>query len=103
MDPPLTPEAKLTIASPLDTSTSQPDITPEDSEVTNPTPKFLTADMLEALLQMQKTDPFCKRISKCLSNGKAPQHKKDLFTHIRGLLYKYVTDSWSEVPCFSYT
>ena len=42
---------------------------------------------------MQKTDPFCKRISKCLSNGKAPLHETDLFTHVRGLLYKHVTDS----------
>ena len=49
----------------MDTSTSQPDIMPEVSEVTDPTPKSLTADRLEALLQMQKTDPFCKRISKC--------------------------------------
>ena len=42
---------------------------------------------------MQKTDPSCKRISKRLSNGKAPQHKIDLFMHVRGFLYKYVTDS----------
>ena len=76
-----------------DTSTAQPSFTPEVSPVPHPTPKFLTADRLEALLQMQKTDPFCKRISKCLSNGKAPQHETDLFTHIRGLLYKHVADS----------
>ena len=75
------------------TSTSQPAITPEVSEATDPTPKSLTADRLQALLQMQKTDPFCKRISKHLSNGKAPQHETDLFTHVRGLLYKHVTDS----------
>ena len=75
------------------TSTSQPDITLEVSEVPDPTPKSLTADRLEALLQMQKTDPFCKRISTCLSNGKAPQHKMDLFTHAKGLLYKHITDS----------
>ena len=42
---------------------------------------------------MQKTAPFCKRISKCLSNGKVPQHETELFTHIRGLLYKHITDS----------
>ena len=42
---------------------------------------------------MQKTDPFCKRISKHLSNGKAPQHETELFTHVRGLLYKHFTDS----------
>ena len=42
---------------------------------------------------MQKTNSFCKWISKCLSNGKAHQQETDLFTHIRGLLYKHVTDS----------
>ena len=63
-----------------DTSTLQPDVMPEVSEVPDPTPKSLTADRLEALLQMQKTNPFCKRISKQLSNGKAPQHEMDLFT-----------------------
>ena len=77
----------------VDTSTVQPDVTPEVSEVSDPTPKSLTADRLEALLQMQKTDPFCKRISKCLSNSKAPQHETDLFIHIRGLLYKHITES----------
>ena len=76
-----------------DTSTSQPDITPEVSEATGPTSKSLTADKLQALLQIQKTDPFWKRISKCLSNGKTPQHKTELFTHVRRLLYKHVTDS----------
>ena len=43
--------------------------------------------------KMQKTDPFCKRMSKCLSNGKAPQHEMDLFTHVKGLLYKHITNS----------
>ena len=73
---------------PLDTSTAQPSITGP-----NLTPKSLTEDRLEALLQMQKTNPFCKWISKCLSNGKAPQHDTELFTHVRGLLYKHITDS----------
>ena len=77
----------------MNTVTSQPDIMPGVSEVQDPTSKSLTADRLEALLQMQKTDPFYKRISKCLSNGKAPQHEKDLFTHVKGLLYKHITDS----------
>ena len=84
------------------TSTSQPDITPEVSEVPDPIPKSLTADRLEALLQMQKTDPFCKRISKCLSNGKAPQHEMDLFTHVRGLLYKHITDSGKKFLFYLY-
>ena len=43
-----------------DTSTSQPDVKPEVSKATDPTPKSLTSDRLHTLLQMQKTDPFCK-------------------------------------------
>ena len=42
---------------------------------------------------MQRTVPFCKCISKCLSNGKAPKHEGDLFLHVKGLLYKHITDS----------
>ena len=72
------------------TTTAQPHITPDISPAPNLTPKSLTADKLEALLQMQKTYPFCKQISKCLSNGKAPQHETDLFTHVKGLLYKHI-------------
>ena len=76
-----------------DTFTSEPDITPEVLEATDRIPKSLAADRLQALLQMQKTDPFCKRIPKCLSNRKAPQHETDLFTHVRSLLYNHITDS----------
>ena len=76
-----------------DASTTQPSITPDITSTPHPTAKSLTADRLEALLQMKKTDPFCKQISKHLSNGKAPKHEIDLFTHIRDLLYKYITDS----------
>ena len=70
-----------------------PDITPDISPDTSPTPKSLTADRLEALIQMQKADPFCKCISKCLLNGKAPKHETHIFTHVKGLLYKHVLDS----------
>ena len=48
---------------------------------------------MEALLQMQRTDPFCKCVSKQLLNGKPPQHEFDTSTHIKGLLYKHVMDS----------
>ena len=75
-----------------DSSTTQPSVTPDSMSTPAPTPKFLTADRLEALLQMQKTDPFCKQISKHLSNGKAPKHERELFTHVKGLLYKHITD-----------
>ena len=56
----------------------------------------MSVDKLEALQQMQKTDPFCKCILKQLSNGKALKHEADLFTHVKGLLYKHVTDSHQE-------
>ena len=59
----------------------------------NITPKTLTADRHEALLEMQKRDPFCTCISRWLSNGKAPQHKANLFTPINGLLYKHVMNA----------
>ena len=77
----------------LDHSTTQPNITLDSTSTPDPTPKSLTVDRLEALLQMQKMDLFCKQISKCLSNGKAPKHETELFTHIKGLLYKHISDS----------
>ena len=76
-----------------DQSTAQQHVTPDIMPMSDTTPKSLTADRLEALLQMQNTDPFCKHISKCLSNGKAPKHEMDLFTNIKGLLYKHITYS----------
>ena len=76
-----------------DTFTAHPSVTPVIVSTPDPTPKSLTADRLEVLLQMQKTDPLCKWISKCLSNGKAPKHETELFSHDRGLLYTHVTDS----------
>ena len=57
--------------------TSQPKsdtVTPDITTITDTPdamPKPLTKDTLQALLQMQRTDPFCKHISKYLSNGKA--------------------------------
>ena len=93
MDQHLTPEVKTHQCLSMDTSTVPPNVMSEISKTPDPTPKTLRADRLEALLQMQKTDPFCKRISKSLSNGKAPQHEIDLFMHVRGLLYKHITDT----------
>ena len=74
------------------TDTVTPDI-PKVTDTPDATPKPLTKDRLQTLLQMQRTDPFCKCISKHLSNGKALKHEADLFLHIKGLLYKHVTDS----------
>ena len=66
---------------------------PHISQDGNPTPKSITDDCQDALLQMQCTDPFCKCISKQLLNGKAPHHESDTFTHVKGLLYKHVSDT----------
>ena len=79
--------------SPNATPTPHPNVSPRISQETNPTPKLPTADKIEALLQMQRIDPFCKCISRRLLNGKAPQYEFDTFTHVKGLLYKHVTDS----------
>ena len=67
-------------------------VTPDVTDTPSTIPKTLTADRLQALLQMQRKDPFCKCISKCLSNKKAPKHEAD-FLHVKGLLYKHVMDS----------
>ena len=75
------------------TSALPTDAVPHLSQDATPTPKSLTADHLDALLQMQRTDPFCKCISKRLLNGKAPHHKFDTFTHVKGLLYKHISDA----------
>ena len=91
MDPLSILEAKQSLIP--DTSTVQLSIIPDVASTPDPTPKSLTADRLEALLHMQKTDPFCKWISKHSSNGKAPQHETELFTHVRELQYKHITDS----------
>ena len=63
------------------------------SQDDNTTLKSLTADQWDALLQMQQMDPFCKCISKRLLNGKAPHHEANTFTHVKGLLYKHVSDA----------
>ena len=68
-------------------------VMPDVTDTPSTTPKSLTTDRIQALLQMQKTDPVCKCISKWLSNGKAPTCKADLFLHVKGLLYKHITDS----------
>ena len=75
------------------TSTLPTDVVPHISQDATPTPKSLTAECLDALQQMQRTDPFCKCISKRLLNGKAPHHEFDTFTHVKRLLYKHVTDA----------
>ena len=76
----------------MDTSTVQPDVMAEVSKVPDPTPKSLTADRLEALIQMQKTNPFCKEFPSAYQMEKH-HSMKQIFSHVRGLLYKHITDS----------
>ena len=80
-------------STPEDTTQQADAAAPDVTDTQSTTPKSLTADRLEALLQMQKMDPLCKHISKCLSNGKPPKHEANLLLHVKGLLYKHVTDS----------
>ena len=87
----------------LDPSTAQPSITPDIMSMPDPTPKSLTADRLEALLQMQKTDSFCKWISKHLSNGKAPKHETEIFTHCQKSHIQTYHRLQTEVSCSSHT
>ena len=65
-------------------------VTPDVTDTPSTIPKTLTTDRLQALLQIQRTDPFCKHISKCLSNRNAPKHEDDFFLNVKGLLYKHV-------------
>ena len=77
-----------------DPTTTSPVIPqPHISQDVTPMLKSLTADQQDALLQMQRMDPFCKCISKRLLNGKGPHHKFDTFTPVKGLLYKHMSDA----------
>ena len=70
----LTPQPKTdTVTSDITKVTDTPDTMP----------KLLTEDRLQALLQIQRADSFCKCISKDLSNKNSPKHKADLFLQIR--------------------
>ena len=80
-----------------DTTPQADAVAPDVTDTQSTTPKSLTVDRLKALLQMQKTDPFCKCTSKQLSSGKVPKHEADLFLHVKGLLYKHITDSHQKV------
>ena len=75
------------------TSALHTETAPHISKDASTTPKSLTADHLDAILQIHRIDPFCKCISKRLLNGKAPHHKFDTFTHVKGLLYKQIMDA----------
>ena len=70
----------------IDTSTVQPNVMPEVSKVPNPTPKSLTAEWLEALLQMQKNYPFAKEFPSAYQMEKY-QGTKLIFSHTSEVYY----------------
>ena len=76
-----------------DTTSQWDAVEPNIIDTPSTTLKSLTTEGLQALLQMQMMDPFCKWISKWLSNGKALKHKANLFIHVKGLLYKHIIES----------
>ena len=51
-------------SSPEDSTQQTDAVAPDVTDTQSTTPKFLSADRLEVLLQMQKMDPFSKCISK---------------------------------------
>ena len=63
------------------TSTSQPDVIPDVLEAKDPTPKSLTADRLQALLQMQKLTFSAKEYPKDYQMGKH-FNTKLIFSHM---------------------
>ena len=72
------PEARIAQHTSTEDPTTQPHsdaVTPDVTDTSSTAPKSLTIDRLQALLQMQRTDPFCECISKQLSNRKAPNMK----------------------------
>ena len=46
-----------------DTTPQMDAVEPNVTDTPSTTPKSLTADRLQAFLQVQKTNPFCKQIS----------------------------------------
>ena len=76
-----------------DQSTAQQDVMPDIMSTPDPTHKSLTADKSRNPSPNAKTDPFCKQISAHLSYRKAPKYETELFTHVKRLLYKHITDS----------
>ena len=70
---------------------------------TDTTPSFTKSPLLHQNLsplnvwtpyfKCKELTQFCKHISRRLLNGKAPDHEFDTFTHVKGLLYKHITDA----------
>ena len=86
-------EVKLINTSHQILPSAQPSITPDIASTPDPTPKSLAADRLESLLQMQKTDPPASRFLNDYQMEKHLKYETELFIHVKGLLFKHITDS----------
>ena len=80
------------------TSASYTNTTPHISQEPTTTPEPITADHLDALLQIQRTEPFCKCISKRLLNGKAHHHEFDTFYPCQRTPIQTRHRCWQEIP-----
>ena len=63
------------------------------SQDDTPTLKSLTADRWNALLQMQKNRSLLQMHLQKTTKWQAPHHEVDTFTHVKGLLYKHMSDA----------
>ena len=76
------------------TSTPHPDTTPQISSGTHYYPKTTHSRMLGHLTtKCRRLTHSASTFPEKLLNGKAPHHEFDTFTHIKGLLYKHITDA----------
>ena len=102
---PATPTASInmlvisTLNGPATCTCSKTCSTANTTLITDNVPPPLTEDQKETLRLMQRTDPFCKHISKRLLSDKEPSHEIDTFTWIKGLIYKQVLAFYS--TCWS--
>ena len=62
-------------------------------QLPHPTPKSLMDRQVEGTSSNAEKTPFASGSLNVYQWESAPQHETDLFTHVRGLLYKHVTDS----------
>ena len=80
----------------------QPDITPDVSTTASPTPKSLTEDRLQTILQMQKWTPFAGEYPNAYQIERHLYMKLTFSTH-QGTILQTCDRCQPEVPCPSYT
>ena len=71
----------------VDTTPADPTTTSTNDKVNTPQP--LTEDQKDTFRLMQRTDPFCKCISKGLLCDKTPSPEVDTFRYMKGHICKH--------------